>query len=176
MSVLGAVLAGGKSSRFGSDKAIAMLGNATLIEHVLNALRRQCDAVVVVGRRYGGAPHIEDLHECRQGPLGGIAAALQYALANKHGEVLSCGVDSLGIPDGMVGLLAPAPAYVANQPVVGLWPVEAIDAARHLLDHGQRSMTRFAGCVGARAVHLANAPANINTPDDLARLEPSDGL
>src|SRR3546814_3555756 len=39
VKTLGAVLAGGRSSRFGSDKALAMLGGRTLLDHAQAALR-----------------------------------------------------------------------------------------------------------------------------------------
>src|SRR3546814_5673419 len=53
VKTLGAVLAGGRSSRFGSDKALAMLGGRTLLDHAQAALRPHCDALIVVGRGEG---------------------------------------------------------------------------------------------------------------------------
>jgi molybdenum cofactor guanylyltransferase len=47
---IGVVLAGGRSSRMGEDKARVTVGSATMIEHVVHALRRVSDAVVVSGR------------------------------------------------------------------------------------------------------------------------------
>ena len=37
-NILGVVLAGGKSKRFGSDKASIKLGNQTLIEHTISKI------------------------------------------------------------------------------------------------------------------------------------------
>ncbi|WP_341786370.1 molybdenum cofactor guanylyltransferase [Sphingomonas vulcanisoli] len=71
MKTLGAVLAGGKSSRFGSDKAQALLLGRTLLDHALEFLRSQCDAVAVVGREYEGALSIADWPAPDKGPLGG---------------------------------------------------------------------------------------------------------
>jgi len=48
--ILGAVLAGGQSSRFGSDKALAALGGRTLLERAVASLETHCDGVIVVGR------------------------------------------------------------------------------------------------------------------------------
>ena len=45
MKLLGAILAGGRSSRFGSDKAFALLNGKPLIDHVIAALAAQTDAV-----------------------------------------------------------------------------------------------------------------------------------
>ena len=49
MSILGAVLAGGQSSRFGSNKAVAMLGDRTLVAHARARLAPYCARVVQVG-------------------------------------------------------------------------------------------------------------------------------
>ena len=76
--VSGFVLAGGKSTRMGQDKAALTLNGRTLLEHALAALRTVCRDVAVLGtyERYGSlAPVYEDIHPgC--GPLGGIHAAL----------------------------------------------------------------------------------------------------
>ncbi|MFM9978832.1 MAG: NTP transferase domain-containing protein, partial [Sphingomonadaceae bacterium] len=46
MTRLGAIIAGGQSSRFGADKAQAMLDGRALLEHVADRLDAQCDAVI----------------------------------------------------------------------------------------------------------------------------------
>ncbi len=74
----GFVLAGGKSTRMGQDKAAVTLNGRTLLEHALAALRGVCSDVSILGRHdlYGPlAPVYEDIFPgC--GPLGGIHAAL----------------------------------------------------------------------------------------------------
>ena len=60
MRLLGAVLAGGRSSRFGSDKAEALLHGRSLLDHAIEALSAQCDSVIVVGREHHGTPSIPD--------------------------------------------------------------------------------------------------------------------
>ncbi|WP_292963732.1 dihydrodipicolinate synthase family protein [Novosphingobium sp. UBA1939] len=77
--ILGAVLAGGQSSRFGSDKALAELDGRTLLARAVEALQAQCDAVVVVGREDAPVPTLPDRPRPGMGPLGGIAAALHHA-------------------------------------------------------------------------------------------------
>jgi molybdopterin-guanine dinucleotide biosynthesis protein A len=52
----GAVLPGGRSSRFGADKAMALLGGKTLLDHAVLALAGQCDAMVTVGVDSPGLP------------------------------------------------------------------------------------------------------------------------
>jgi putative hydroxymethylpyrimidine transport system substrate-binding protein len=52
MRVLGAVLAGGRSRRFGSDKALARYAGRTLLDHALHALGGQVDAVIGAFRNF----------------------------------------------------------------------------------------------------------------------------
>ena len=90
-SILGAVLAGGKSSRFGSDKALAELDGHTLLARAVDAL------AAIVRRRGRGRPRTAPAPSAARsaragmGPLGGIAAALHHARATngyRHGADL----------------------------------------------------------------------------------------
>jgi molybdopterin-guanine dinucleotide biosynthesis protein A len=170
--ILGAVLAGGQSSRFGSDKALAELAGETLLVRAVDLLSGWCEKVVVIGREHAPAPTLPDRPRPGMGPLGGIIAALYDARDEGYDLVLSCGVDSLDLPENLLALLAPAPAYLADQPVVGLWPVSAIEPLEAILhSNGRHSMRAFAEAIGARAVQLDQATININTPADLAAAE-----
>lgn len=76
----GAVLAGGKSSRFGTNKALYINDGKSLLQQSLEILRPLCDQLYIsannnnaVAYREMGADIICDLHpDC--GPLGGIEA------------------------------------------------------------------------------------------------------
>jgi molybdopterin-guanine dinucleotide biosynthesis protein A len=74
----GFVLAGGKSTRMGQDKAAVTLNGLTLLQHALAALREVCRDVAILGKceLYGSlGPVYEDIFPgC--GPLGGIHTAL----------------------------------------------------------------------------------------------------
>jgi molybdopterin-guanine dinucleotide biosynthesis protein A len=73
------VLAGGKSTRMGTDKAFVMLDGRTLLDRVLEVARSVTSDVRIVGdaAKYASfAPVVEDVfRDC--GPLGGIHAALR---------------------------------------------------------------------------------------------------
>ncbi|MEO5599021.1 MAG: molybdenum cofactor guanylyltransferase [Novosphingobium sp.] len=169
--ILGVVLAGGQSSRFGSDKALAQLDGRTLIELAVDSLAQWCETVVIVGRDSGPAPCLPDWPGPGMGPLGGLAAALRFAQDEGYAAVLSCGVDSPGLPDDLPGLLAPAPAYFADQPVIGLWPPTGTAVIAGILEgQGRHSMRAFAEAMGARAVTPPVTLANVNWPDDLTNL------
>ena len=171
MNLLGAILAGGKATRFGSDKALAMLDGRTLIDHVASSLGTQCDALIVVGRIQAGFQCVDDRPSADMGPLAGLAGALAYASDAGFSHVLSVGVDAPGVPFDMRAMLEPAPAYVVNQPVIGCWPVAALGLLDDILNSDERhSMLHFIERLGARGVELQNPPANINTPADLENL------
>lgn len=170
--ILGAVLAGGRSARFGSDKAQAELHGATLLERAIAQLESLCDAVVVVGRERAPVATIADWPRAGMGPLGGIAAALRHAGDEGFASVLTCGVDSVSLPGDLLDRLGDAPSYVASQPVIGHWPTSAACEVEAILrGDGRHSMLQFAEALGAREVHLAVKPDNINTPADLAAAE-----
>ena len=73
------VLAGGKSTRMGADKAFLQWGNETLLNHALRLAGAVANAVRIVGdaTKFGGLAFavVEDVYRNR-GPLGGIHAAL----------------------------------------------------------------------------------------------------
>lgn len=171
--ILGVVLAGGLSTRFGSDKALAEVEGHSLLSLAVDALSGWCDHVVVVGRAAAPAPTLPDWPRAGMGPLGGLAAALRLAQYEGYESVFSCGVDSVGLPEDLLSRLTPAPACLAAQPVIGLWPASSATALEELL-HGPEphSMYRFAEIIGARRVEMETNPANVNTPADLERLSP----
>ena len=175
--ILGVVLAGGQSTRFGSDKALAELGGHTLLARAFDTLTGMCELVVIAGRERGPGHCIPDWPHPNMGPLAGIAAALHLARDEGYDSVLSLGVDSLGLPDNLLELLSPGPAYVDSQPVVGHWPAGTVDAIETiLLAETKHSMLAFAGAVGATPVKIGAKPANINYPADLAAMEQDDGI
>lgn len=164
MRLLGAVLAGGMSSRFGSDKAMAVLDGGRLLDRVCAALALQCNAVCVVGR-----DAVQDWPRPGLGPLGGLAGALRHARDEGFGEVLTSAVDIPDLPSDLAGQLDPGPAFVADQPVVGRWRTADLPLLETILQGaGKRSMNAFARACSARPVALRAPLANINTPEDLA--------
>ena len=170
--ILGCVLAGGQSTRFGSDKALAELDGHTLLAAAVDALGAWCDYVVVAGRETAPAPCIPDWPQPNMGPLAGIAAALHLARDQGYDAVLTVGVDSARLPAELPQVLGAAPAFLAAQPVIGIWPASASATLDAILSaEGRHSLRQFIAAIGARAVHSPREPANINTPADLATLQ-----
>lgn len=171
-TVLGAIIAGGKSTRFGSDKALAEVGGRMLIDRVTDTLGPQCAELVVCGRNHAGLRSLADQPAADMGPLGGVAAALLEAQAHGYSAVLTAPCDAFDLPDDLLQALFPYPAYVESMPVIGLWPAYAAqDALAILASDDKHSMRAFATRISARAVQLPHAPANINTAADLERVE-----
>ncbi len=81
LEVGGYVLAGGKSSRMGRDKALLELGGKPLALHAVTKLGRVCSDVYILSANRelaAYAPLVSDLHPgC--GPIGGIEAALEHS-------------------------------------------------------------------------------------------------
>ncbi|MCB5426578.1 molybdenum cofactor guanylyltransferase [Altererythrobacter sp. CC-YST694] len=179
--ILGVVLAGGQSSRFGSDKALAMLGGRSLLNRSIDALGSWCDDVVIAGRETGpetGETHcIPDWPAPGMGPLGGVAAGLRHANENGFDSVMTCSVDSFDLPADLPDLLAAPPCYLGDQPVIGHWPASAAAAVETILaSDSKHSMREFAEAIGAINVKSGAKPANINTPADLAAAEKRNGI
>ena len=75
--VVGVILAGGASTRMGTDKALLELHGRSMAEWVADAMTG-FDRVVIVGRRRGlaGLDAVSDLHTRAAGPLSGLQTAL----------------------------------------------------------------------------------------------------
>ena len=177
--VMGAVLTGGRSSRFGSDKGAALLDGVMLADHAAAAIAPFVGAVV----RIGGADGIADVPAPGLGPLGGIAAALDHAARHGFDSVVTIGCDMPRVPGALIeALLRRAPAYCVGSPVLGHWPVSAFDPLRDLLrvprlasrdSKGGKtgpSIRSWAQAVGAIPIDSPQPIANVNTPADLLAL------
>ncbi len=170
--ILGCVLAGGRSARFGSDKALAELAGHTLLARAVDRLAGWCEHVVIAGRPTDPAPCLPDWPRPGMGPLAGIAAALRFAQDEGYPTVLTIAVDCVLLPADLPRILSPAPAYLETQPVVGHWTREAASVVEAILQGaGRHSMFAFAEAARARPVRGDRPPANINTPADLAQAE-----
>lgn len=172
MTIMGAVLAGGRSSRFGSDKALAVHRGKRLIDWAVAALQPACAEVVVIGREEPHYPCAPDTPAPDLGPLGGLAGALTEAARRGHGAIICCPVDIISLPPDLAALLTPGPAFLEGHPTIGSWPGSALAPLLHFIDTDpKRSLRGFAAHVGARAVHSPHVIANINRPGDLVALD-----
>ena len=166
--ILGAILAGGQSRRFGSDKARALYKGEPLIDHVVRRMGAQTESTIVVGRSDVQYTTIPDQPPGGHGPLAGLNAALISARDDGFDAVLSAGVDVPNLPEDLVTTLAgDGAAIVRSQPVVGLWPVAVADELGVFLKEGGRALYGFAERIGARQIAFDPPLMNVNEPGDL---------
>ncbi len=175
-SILGAILAGGKARRFGSDKAHALFKGRRLINHVAAALDQQCSGVVICGREEDGFDCIPDRPHGDLGPLGGLNAALHHAAETGFSHVLSAGVDAPNLPLDLAQILSAGggkgAAIVQSQPVIGQWPASLAPDLSEYLSSGGRALYGFAEKVDARRIAFDPPLMNVNEPGDLGNQTP----
>ena len=168
--VLGAVLAGGASRRFGSDKALATIDGRPLIDHAIAALRPVAHAIAVCGRHWPAILSLPDLRAERVGPLGGIEAALHHAHADGFTGVLVVPVDTHPLdPIGLEKLSKKGLAVCQDQFAIGYWPVATADAVSAYLDGGGRSLRGLLTGLDAAFVGWTQPLTNYNYCDDQKR-------
>lgn len=175
--ILGAILAGGNSERFGSDKALAELGGQKLFDHVHVRLAPQVDAVVCCGRDWPGLTVLVDRPEPGLGPLAGLCAALLHAEANGFDTVISVPVDVVPVPPNLADLLGHhAPSVLTNQFLVGLWPAALGASLERHLANGKRAVRSWLDSSNVRYVDDSGLKlVNINHTHDIYRLTKPSG-
>jgi molybdenum cofactor guanylyltransferase len=113
--VVAIVLAGGASSRFGSDKLAADLGGRSLLHHALEAVGSASGSIVVVVAPDAPEPRLPPALAGRvrvardqvahAGPLAGLAAGLAAIRDEPPGIALVVGGDMPGLVPGVLRLL-----------------------------------------------------------------------
>jgi molybdopterin-guanine dinucleotide biosynthesis protein A len=188
ISIAGLVLAGGRSSRFGADKALARFGERTLLQLSLERFA-PCAARAVSVRGEGevadharalGAHIVEDQPSTASGPLAGIAAGLVWASAHQHDilAVAPCDLPLLRWDhyQQLLAGLGNAPAALATngydeQPLCSVWRSELASELKAALAGGAHSAVHgLLRSKGGRSVvfHDTASFANANTTADLA--------
>lgn len=174
--MLGAIIAGGKATRFGADKGAALLDGKPLIDHVAEGLRCQTEALVICGRAWPGLNTVSDRPKPDLGPLGGLCGALHHAATHGFDAVLTAGCDVLPIPDSLAERLGSGPACVAGQRLLGVWPSSlATLLEQYLLSSGDRSIRNWVSLCQAREIDFGMTWHNINTTMDLDHLAQQGG-
>lgn len=152
--ILGAVLAGGTSRRFGIDKCLAQLGGKTLLERVIERALPQVDALVVnTNSDIAALSGIERLADDwpGEGPLAGILTVMRHAEIHGFSHVASFACDTPFFPRDTVARLWAAlydtnAGYAAARcedtvhRIFALWPVSHREALDTAFAAGARSM------------------------------------
>jgi len=190
-AVVGLVLAGGRSVRFGGEKSVALLDGRPLLEWAAERLRSVCARVAINVRAGSEAesvaqaqslPTLYDEAGDALGPLAGVKVGLTWAEAQGARLLAVSPCDAPLLPDDLyVRLLAHAeggPAMAetrdGRQPLCALWPVTSLPDVREALRDGAHPPTwQMLERIGARKVLFDDpeAFANINTREDLAAVQ-----
>ena len=190
MPVSGIVMAGGKSRRFGRDKALVPLMGQPLLFRVGERLAKVCQEVIVVGpperkRLLPDACVVQDIFQ-DAGPLAGLHAALNRA-RHRWSIVVACDMPFLN-PALLRYLLSLREGYDVVLPRHGGYTQQLHAAySRSCLPHIETQLTkgdykidRFFPAVRVRYVdepelrlhdELLRSFLNVNTPEALAEAE-----
>lgn len=188
--VAGVVLAGGRSVRFGGEKATAMLAGRPLLMWAVARLRVACVSVAANVRpgteaealaAAEGLPRLYDAAGDAAGPLAGVRAGLLWAQELRARALAVSPCDAPLLPDELFPRLieaAGAGAAMAvtsrgSEPLCALWPLSALPVLDAALAGGAHPPTwRVLESLGARRVEFADADAfaNVNTRADLAAI------
>jgi molybdopterin-guanine dinucleotide biosynthesis protein A len=186
------ILAGGKSTRMGADKAFVMLNGCTLLERALNLAQSFTSDVTIVGsaaKFHSFAPVVEDIFpNC--GPLGGIHAALRASTAELN-LILAVDVPFISADllrylvaraEGSKALATVPRTSQGWQPLCAIYRREFANAAEAAIVAGHYKITALFGgskisdvrvcAVAEDEFQPASIPPeafrNLNTPEELA--------
>jgi molybdopterin-guanine dinucleotide biosynthesis protein A len=184
----GAVLAGGRASRFGANKALAEFRGRPLIAYALDALRPLTSDLFIVAppeAAYAplGVPVRSDRH-AGAGPLGGIHAALHEAICPVV-VCLACDLPFVRtatiayLLDRIEGYDAVVPVASAGlEPLHAVYAKSCLPAIEAMLGRGLLKVDALFSAVRTRQVTAeellpmdptGRAFWNVNTPEELER-------
>jgi molybdopterin-guanine dinucleotide biosynthesis protein A len=167
----GVVLVGGASSRFGSPKALARVGNETFVDRARRVLGEVCDDVLVVGKS-GELPFdvIDDASEVRA-PIAGVVAGLRAAA---HDIVVFLPVDCPRITPEVIRALGDAcrdAAVPQTGPLPGAWAKSALPVLERRLANGPVALYRAYEELDVAELDLdPQLLADVDTPGDFENL------
>jgi molybdopterin-guanine dinucleotide biosynthesis protein A len=190
----GALLAGGRSSRMGRDKAELLFRSRPLWQHQVATLRQAGAAEILISGRSDAAyasagVRIVPDSIANAGPLAGLASILTEA---RYDYVVVLAIDLPRIPASFLRALVEM-AFLKRcsvvprnetsfDPLAAVYRRNALSRIVSLLDGAERSLQHFVqrlvveGAGIAYPVRTSEHPyfANINTPADLAKLQSPD--
>ncbi len=188
--VTAALIAGGKSERFGSPKQNALYNGKSLLDSAVEKISHISDDIIIVGNLQRSAlkkpiPLFRDLVE-NCGPLGGIYTALHFS-HKKWVAILP--VDMPLLPISVYRFLYAsckeghpivAKSEAGIEPLVSIWPIENLAAMKNQIDKKDFRLHFLLKMLNAVEIDLSRVPGynslwfeNINYKNDLNSLETS---
>lgn len=192
------LLAGGRSSRMGSNKAFSLLGNESLLARIAARIAQRQTWPIALNADADwpdtmGMMLVPDRIPGRLGPLAGVLAAMQDTQSRypRASHVATIPIDSPFFPPDLIARLAHpvegaddiaiAASLDRDHPVFGLWPLSiATDLEGWIVSDEKRRVTDFLARHYVRRVDFPPVTTpigpldpffNINTPADLLEAE-----
>jgi len=177
------ILAGGKSTRYGSDKARAVLQGTPLIVRILQLFAPLARSVTAVAREAGaydslGVATIGDVVR-NKGPMGGVLTALEHRQGQGWIFVTACdwvGFRAEWIHDLWRRRSLNCQAVVFRsahyEPLFALYHTSLRDELRARISAGELGMQELLAHVRTVEVPVPSGwdrVSNVNAPDDLPR-------
>ena len=185
--ICGAVLTGGRSSRFGRDKCRETFRGKRLVEIAFEKLASVVDEVYVVGKDYGIGKHVEDVFEYL-GPLNALYSF--FTKVSEAGGVMVLPCDMPLVPVELLEFVRDVsgdydivvPQYKGFfEPLVGYYRRTTLPMIKSLIDHQNLAMKNLILSPDFR-VRIINESElkkfgnpsrfflNINYPEDMERI------
>ena len=191
-NILGIILAGGKSSRFGEDKSIAKLGDKTLLDHTINKIEKEFTEILVISNnkefnfKNNKIHVVEDCIEGQLGPLVGILTAMKWVIKNKKNYkwIASFPCDT---PFFDIKLISELKIKVKETSkkliflnsnkkrhnIFGLWSIDLIEILEKDIKNSFRKVELWADKIGYENININKEKfdrfLNINTKKDLEK-------
>ena len=189
--ILGVVLAGGKSQRFGEDKSQVKLHGKILIDYILSEIIDQFEEILIVTNneiKFKFSKKItitKDLIE-GVGPLGGILTAMKWIKKNnKNYKWISTfpsdtpffTKNELQIFYKKIDIQKSKLFFIKNKKmrhnIFGLWSMDLMEKLDNDLKKGERKVEVWADTAGVEIINIEYEKKdpffNINTKEDLKK-------
>ncbi len=186
-NILGVVLAGGKSERFGKDKSEIKLGSKTLLIHTLDKIKSKFNKIIIVSnnKRVKDCVVIKDCIEGQLGPLVGVLSAMKWIKKNNYSYkwVMTFPCDTpffdISIIDKFIEAtkLNDSPLYFVKSEekrhnIFGLWSLKIMETLEaDILKNDYRKVEKWANKIGVKTINITydniDPFFNINTQEDL---------
>jgi molybdenum cofactor guanylyltransferase len=189
-NILGVVLAGGQSKRFGQDKSQVTLDGKILIDYILSEIIDEFNEILIVSNHdinFMSSKKIFKIEDYKKGlgPLGGILSAMKWIRSNnKNYKWISTFPSDTPFFNKKLlhrfyrdapldhGKLFFIKSNNTRHNIFGLWSVELLDQLEEdLIKNGERKVETWADKVGVQTVQMQfenyDPFFNINTKEDL---------
>ena len=183
--ITGIILAGGKSSRMGTDKALFVLNGSTFLDHIIRALEPLVDDILIISNDEQHKPcNLKRVRDTINdaGPISGLHAGLTHS-STENNLVLSCDVPL--IESSMLEVLLQnneddidvIQLADANRvhPLIALYKKRSAEHIGKALFTGERKLSTALNGLNIKTVlvsdGLAAALTNVNTPMDFEKIE-----